>query len=162
MPEPKDGFTFETLIKNREEVEHFKNFLTKKHGRGKGHCLFSSLALFSFFFFHVVFTGSREVSLAYDRRESYISNSLNTRMTCYSCETKNRIHCGWNGSWIWQRSPQYNIAYIDQIVYMKYREDPDTSTPENTLNSPVPRSRCFLVNWFNNFSHPTGERVSGG
>lgn len=34
MPEPKDGFTFETLIKNREEVEHFKNFLTKKHGRG--------------------------------------------------------------------------------------------------------------------------------
>ena len=32
-----------------------------------------------------------------------------------------------------------------EIVYMKYREDPDTSTPENTLNSPVPQSQCFLL-----------------
>ena len=60
MPEPKDGFTFETLIKNREEVEHFKNFLTKKHGRGRGHCFFFYLA-----FFHVVFTGIRELPLPF-------------------------------------------------------------------------------------------------
>ena len=32
---PKDGFTFEALIKNREEVEHFKEFLGKKHAKGK-------------------------------------------------------------------------------------------------------------------------------
>ena len=35
-PVPKDGFTFETLIRNRDEVEHFKEFLNKKHARGKG------------------------------------------------------------------------------------------------------------------------------
>ena len=35
MPVPKDGFTFETLVKSREEVEYFKEFLTKKHTRGK-------------------------------------------------------------------------------------------------------------------------------
>ena len=34
LPVPKDGFTFETLIRDREEVEHFKGFLNKKHARG--------------------------------------------------------------------------------------------------------------------------------
>ncbi|KAL9980558.1 hypothetical protein ACROYT_G009160 [Oculina patagonica] len=33
-PVPKDGFTFETLIRNRNEVENFKEFLNKKHARG--------------------------------------------------------------------------------------------------------------------------------
>lgn len=35
-PVPKDGITFEALIKNRDEVEHFKEFLNKKHAKGKG------------------------------------------------------------------------------------------------------------------------------
>ena len=34
LPVPKDGVTFESLIRNREEVEHFKEFLNKKHARG--------------------------------------------------------------------------------------------------------------------------------
>ena len=34
MPLPKDGFTFDSLIRTREEVQHFKEFLTKKHGKG--------------------------------------------------------------------------------------------------------------------------------
>ena len=35
VPVPKDGITFEELIKNRDEVEHFKEFLNKKHTRGE-------------------------------------------------------------------------------------------------------------------------------
>lgn len=34
FPVPKDGITFESVIKDREEVEHFKEFLNKKHNRG--------------------------------------------------------------------------------------------------------------------------------
>ncbi|XP_031550659.1 regulator of G-protein signaling 22-like [Actinia tenebrosa] len=34
MPVPKDGFSFETLIRNRNEVEHFREFLSKKHTKG--------------------------------------------------------------------------------------------------------------------------------
>lgn len=34
IPIPKDGFTFETLIKSRDEVEYFKEFLSNKHTRG--------------------------------------------------------------------------------------------------------------------------------
>ena len=37
LPVPKDGFTFESLIRNRTEVEHFKEFLNKKHGKGNDH-----------------------------------------------------------------------------------------------------------------------------
>ena len=35
FPVPKDGFTFESLIRNRNEVEYFKEFLGKKHNRGE-------------------------------------------------------------------------------------------------------------------------------
>ena len=34
LPVPKDGFTFESLIRNRTEVELFKEFLSKKHTKG--------------------------------------------------------------------------------------------------------------------------------
>ncbi|RMX53678.1 hypothetical protein pdam_00000335, partial [Pocillopora damicornis] len=34
FPVPKDGITFESLIRNRDEVEYFKEFLNKKHNRG--------------------------------------------------------------------------------------------------------------------------------
>lgn len=34
LPVPKDGFAFEALIRNRDEVEHFKEFLNKKHAKG--------------------------------------------------------------------------------------------------------------------------------
>ena len=34
FPVPKDGVTFEALIRNRDEVEHFKEFLNKKHAKG--------------------------------------------------------------------------------------------------------------------------------
>lgn len=34
MPIPKDGFSFETLIRNRSEVEYFREFLSKKHTKG--------------------------------------------------------------------------------------------------------------------------------
>ena len=37
-PVPKDGITFEALIRNRDEVEHFKEFLNKKHAKGEGKC----------------------------------------------------------------------------------------------------------------------------
>ena len=43
IPIPKDGFTFETLIKSRDEVEYFKEFLSNKHTRGKITVPFSSL-----------------------------------------------------------------------------------------------------------------------
>ena len=36
FPVPKDGITFESLIRNRDEVEYFKEFLNKKHNRGEG------------------------------------------------------------------------------------------------------------------------------
>ena len=50
LPVPKDGVTFESLIRNREEVEHFKEFLNKKHARGN-----SGLNCFLFFFFFFFF-----------------------------------------------------------------------------------------------------------
>lgn len=34
MPIPKDGFSFEILIRNRKEVEFFREFLSKKHSKG--------------------------------------------------------------------------------------------------------------------------------
>ncbi|XP_020903032.1 regulator of G-protein signaling 22, partial [Exaiptasia diaphana] len=34
MPIPKDGFSFEMLIRNRKEVEFFREFLSKKHTKG--------------------------------------------------------------------------------------------------------------------------------
>ena len=53
LPVPKDGFSFETLIRNRDEVEHFKEFLNKKHTRGRDH---SILILKVFPFDHVHFS----------------------------------------------------------------------------------------------------------
>ena len=53
-PVPKDGITFEALIRNRDEVEHFKEFLNKKHARGEGKCLKMSSV--------VVYSGQREPS----------------------------------------------------------------------------------------------------
>lgn len=46
-------------------MEHFKEFLTKKHGRGKGHCLLSSLALFSWIFFTLFLLEMERISLAF-------------------------------------------------------------------------------------------------
>ncbi|XP_032220371.2 uncharacterized protein LOC5519668 isoform X2 [Nematostella vectensis] len=34
MPVPKDGFSFDVLIRSRKEIEYFKEFLNKKHTKG--------------------------------------------------------------------------------------------------------------------------------
>lgn len=75
LPVPKDGVTFESLIRNREEVEHFKEFLNKKHARGNI-SLNCFLFFFSFFFFCV---RSKIGFVPYKSTFQNLSRSVHTR-----------------------------------------------------------------------------------